>query len=215
MTTLKLYNYFRSSASFRVRIALALKQLDYDSIPVHLVRDGGEQHAPAYQEIHPQSLVPALQEDNRYLTQSLAIIEYLDDCYPSPALYPKDPYLKARAKSFALSIACDIHPLNNLRVLNYLKGQLNLQSEQVSQWYSHWIAQGLTALEKILQTSPQGAKTFCFGDEPGIADICLVPQLYNARRFECDLTPYAWLQRIDTHCQAHPAFKQAWPEEVS
>lgn len=210
---LKLYNYFRSSASFRVRIALTLKQLEYEDIPVHLVRDGGEQYASAYQEVHPQALVPALQAGNQYLTQSLAIIEYLEDCYPLPPLYPKDPYLKARIKSFALSIACEIQPLNNLRVLNYLKENLSLESSRVSQWYRHWLNQGLAALEKYVQASPLGARDFCFGDEPTMADICLVPQLYNARRFECDMTPYVWLQRIDAHCQAHPAFKQAWPKE--
>lgn len=211
---LTLYDYFRSSACYRVRIALNLKELDYDVVPIHLVNNGGEQHAPDYQKINPQGLVPALQIDNKILTQSLAIIEYLDEAYPLPALLPAHPYEKARVRAFALTIAADIHPLNNLRVLKYLSSELGVSDTQKNQWYQHWIAKGLSALEQQL-TTHQLAGDFCFGNQPTLADICLVPQLYNAKRFSCDLQPYPTLRRIDINCQHLAAFANARPAEVT
>ncbi len=207
---LTLYDYFRSSASFRVRIALNLKALPYKKMSVHLMKD--EQHAPEFSAINPQHLVPVLQDDNKIITQSLAIIDYLDEVYPTPSLFPKDIYQKSLARSFALMIAADIHPLNNLRVLKYLTQKLELNDDKKNQWYQHWMKSGLTALENKLTESPFTGE-YCFGSEPSIADICLVPQLYNARRFHCDLESYPTLVRIDAHCQKHAAFKAAWPEE--
>jgi maleylacetoacetate isomerase len=209
---LKLFDYYRSSASFRVRIALNLKQLEYEVIPIHLVKNGGEQHSEKYQAINPQSLVPALQDDNKMLTQSLAIIEYLDELYPSPRLLPTDAYKKALVRAFALAIVADTHPLNNARVLKYLTQELKITEEQKNKWYQHWIATGLSALEKKLVASNHAGK-YCFGDSITMADICLIPQMYNARRFACDLGAYPTLTRIDTYCQTQEAFKAAWPAE--
>ncbi len=210
---IKLYDYFRSSASFRVRIALNLKKLDYDIIPIHLLNQGGEQFLESYQQLNPQSLVPTLQHDGHTLTQSLAIIEYLDDIFPTPLLLPKDPVTKAHVRSFALIIAADMHPLNNLRVLQYLTTHHGITEEEKKQWYHHWLHNGLSALEKKLSTTSL-SKNFCFGDEPTLADICLVPQLYNAKRFSCDLNTYPLLQKIDQHCLQHPAFIAALPQET-
>lgn len=209
---LKLYDYFRSSAAFRVRIALNLKGLDYQAIPVHLVKNGGEQHTADYRALNPQGLVPTLQDDDKVITQSLAIIEYLDETHPTPPLLSDDVYQRALIRSFALQIAADLHPLNNLRVLNYLTQELALSDEKKNQWYHHWIHQGLSALEKKLTTL--GTETeFCFGNTPTLADICLAPQMYNARRFNCNVDAFPTLVRIDTNCQQHPAFRQAWPKE--
>lgn len=210
---IKLYDYYRSSACFRVRIALNLKQLDYEAIPVHLVNQGGEQFFPEYLAKNPQSLVPTLQDGEKILTQSLAIIEYLNDLQPTPALLPTDIYLKAFARSLALQIAADLHPLNNLRVLNYLKQEFKITDEQKTKWYQHWMSLGLNALEKNLATAKLSGD-FCVGNNISLADICLVPQLYNARRFDCDLSSYPTLVRIDANCQTHPAFSKAWPEET-
>lgn len=209
---LKLYQYFRSSASFRVRIALNLKGLSYEDMPVHLINGGGEQFSASYQAINPHSLVPTLQDSNNTLTQSLAIIEYLDECHPTPALLPGDAYQKALVRAFALSIAADIHPLNNLRVLTYLTQTLKISEQEKSRWYEHWISLGLAGLEKQLANSPYTG-AYCFGDRPSLADICLIPQLYNARRFNCDLSHYPTLVRIDQHCQSLTAFSNAWPME--
>jgi maleylacetoacetate isomerase len=209
---LKLHEYFRSSASFRVRIALNLKQLSYESIPIHLIEDNGQQFSPAYQALNPHSLVPTLEDDHLILTQSLAIIEYLDERYPNIPLLPSDLYQKSLVRAFALSITADMQPLNNLRVLRYLKEKLKLTEEEKNRWYQHWLALGLTALEKQLNPSTH-QDHFCFGNQPTLADICLVPQLYNARRFNCDLTPYPTLVRIDQHCQSLLAFSNAWPME--
>jgi maleylpyruvate isomerase len=209
---LKLYNYFRSSASFRVRIALNLKGLDYEEITVHLVNNGGEQFSAEYQKINPQSLVPTLTDGDKIMTQSLAIIEYLEDIHPSPALLPKDPYVKSLVRSFALAIAADIHPLNNLRVLKYLTHDFNLNEDKKNQWYQHWIAKGLSSLEKTLESSPHTGE-FCFGNTPTIADVFLIPQMYNARRFACDISAYPILSTIDAHCRTLPAFVTAWPYE--
>ena len=209
---LTLYDYYRSSACFRVRIALHLKGLDYQTIPIHLLNQGGEQFTSSYQTLNPHALVPTLQHDDHLLTQSLAIIEYLDEIYPLPALLPNDADEKARVRAFALSLCADMHPLNNLRVLTYLKQMFHLSDEQKMQWYHHWVHKGLSALEKQL-TSYSETGDFCFGHQPSLADICLVPQLYNARRFSCDLSAYPTLVRIDEHCQTLPAFTAAWPLE--
>lgn len=208
-----LYDYFRSSACFRVRIALNLKELDYQAIPIHLTNDGGEQFYPSYRQINPQSLVPTLQDGTKHLTQSIAIIEYLDELHPFPSLLPKDPYEKALVRAFALSIISDMHPLNNLRVLTYFKNNLNLSEQQITQWYKHWIDLGLSALEK--QLLKYGcSKEFAFGNKPSLADICLIPQLYNARRYACDLTKVPTLLRIEANCQKHTAFTEAYPEAL-
>lgn len=211
---LKLYDYYRSSACFRVRIALNLKGLPYEAIPIHLVNNGGEQFSDAYQKINTQNLVPSLQDGNKILTQSLAIIEYVDEVHPKPALLPSHPFEKALVRAFALSIAADLHPLNNLRVLKYLTTQLGLSEEKKNEWYQHWIAKGLAALEKQL-THSNTSSDFCFGNQPSLADICLVPQMFNARRFACDLSPYPTLVKIDAHCQKLDAVNAAWPKEAA
>jgi maleylpyruvate isomerase len=210
---LKLYNYFRSSASFRVRIALNLKGLDYKKIPIHLVNHGGEQHSAEYAAINPQSLVPALSDNEKIITQSMAIIEYLEEKYPTPPLLPTDHYQRALVRAFSLAIAADTHPLNNLRVLNYLKDELNISEDQKNKWYQHWIAKSFSALETQLASSVYTGD-YCFGNSPTMADIFLVPQMFNARRFSCDLSAYPTLTRIDAHCQQHVAFITAHPEEV-
>ncbi len=206
---MKLHGYFRSSAAYRVRIALNLKKLPYDAVAVHLVRGGGEQHAPSFQALNPQELVPVLEDEGRVLTQSLAIIEYLDEIHPHPALLPPDAAGRARVRALALLVACDIHPLNNSRVLNYLKRDLGVDEAGVAGWYRHWVGLGLAALEQSVARG--GAGRFCHGDQPTLADICLVPQLFNARRFECDLAGFPRLLAIETACQALPAFIDAHP----
>jgi maleylacetoacetate isomerase len=209
---LKLYDYFRSSASYRVRIALNLKKLDYETVSVHLVNNGGEQHSDQYQAINPQSLVPSLEDNGRILTQSLAIIEYLDETHPNPSLLPDHPYEKAKVRAFAYAIAADIHPVNNLRILQYLTNELHISEEQKNNWYHHWIAKGLGALEKMVTASGE-TTDFCFGDKPSLADVCLAPQMYNAKRFNCDLSAYPNLCRIDQNCQLLSAFTDAQPAE--
>jgi maleylpyruvate isomerase len=208
---MKLFGYFRSSAAYRVRIALNLKGLDYERAYVHLTRGGGEQFAPEYRALNPQSLVPVLQDGEATLTQSLAIIEYLDEMYPRPPLLPLDALERARIRSLALAIACEIHPLNNLRVLRYLQHTLKVSEEQKTAWYHHWVNTGLEGLETRLARDPATAK-FCHGDTPTLADIVLVPQLGNARRFNIDLAPYPTLTRIEANCLALDAFKNAMPE---
>jgi maleylpyruvate isomerase len=208
---MKLYTFFRSSASYRVRIALNLKGLDYEHAPIHLRRGGGEQFSPAYKAKNPQALVPALEDGGRPLTQSLAIIEYLEERYPEPPLLPKDPADRAAVRAMALAIACEVHPLQNLKVLNYVKGELKQDEAAANRWAQHWIALGLAALEQIVLAAPKPGK-FCFGDAPTLADLCLVPQLGNARRFGCDLSGIPTLVRIDAHCGTLPAFVKAAPE---
>ena len=205
-----LYGYFRSSAAYRARIALNLKGLDYERAYVHLTRNGGEQFAAEFRALNPQSLVPVLQDGDVTLTQSIAIIEYLDEVYPTPPFLPKDPAARARVRSLALHVACEIHPLNNLRVLRYLSNDLKVSEGQKNEWYRHWIVTGLAPLESRLANDPATGK-FCHGDSPGLADICLIPQLANARRFEIDLAPYPTLTRIETNCMALPAFQHAAP----
>ncbi len=208
---MKLYGYFRSSASYRVRIALNLKGLSHEHASVHLSRNGGQQFTAAFRMLNPQGLVPVLQDGERLLTQSLAIIEYLDETHPEPPLLPASPEGRARVRALAQAIACDIHPLNNLRVLNYLSGPLGTDENRKRAWYHHWIAEGLLPLEAQLGGDPQRGR-FCHGDTPGLADCCLVPQLANARRFKCELAPYQTLLAIEAHCQGLEAFQRAAPD---
>ncbi|MDX3909582.1 MAG: maleylacetoacetate isomerase [Sphingobium sp.] len=202
-----LHDYFRSSAAFRVRIALNIKGIEYQSIPHHLRK--GEQSAASYLAVNPQGLVPALEIDGSCFTQSLAIIEYLDEAYPHPPLLPADLVGRARVRSIAQIVACDIHPLNNLRVLRYLRAPLGHPEDTVRSWYAHWISQGFSALESILNRGPEGS--FCHGDNPGLADICLVPQLFNARNFDVDLTSFPRIEEIVERAMALPAFMKAHP----
>jgi maleylacetoacetate isomerase len=209
---MKLYTFFRSSASYRVRIALNLKGLDYEQIPIHLRRGGGEQWSEAYKSINPQALVPALEDGGRIFTQSLAIIEYLEERFPKPALLPADPADRALVRSMALLIACEIHPIQNLRVLLYLKKNLNRSDDEVNGWAQHWITLGLSALEQIRLSLPKPG-AFCFGDAPTLADICLVPQLANARRFGVNLLPFPSILNVEQNCLSLPAFANAAPEK--
>lgn len=205
----RLYGYWRSSAAYRVRIALNLKGVAYESVAVHLVKDGGQQRQESFRLLNPQKLVPVLMlDDGAALTQSLAIIEYLDEVLPEPRLLPADPLARARVRALSLSIACDIHPLNNLRVLQYLKAVLGHDQAAVDSWYRHWLTEGLAALEA--QADPKGP--YLCGDQVTMADLVLVPQLYNARRFKCDLGPYPRLQAVDASCAKLPAFEAARPE---
>ncbi len=205
---IKLYSYFRSSAAYRVRIALNLKSLPYEYLPVHLVK--GEQRDERYRALNPQALVPMLVDDSETITQSMAIIEYLDDKFPDPPLLPPTPEARARVRAIAQTIACDIHPLNNLRVLKYLTGPLGASEEAKNAWYRHWIELGLAAIEaRLAADSRTGA--FCHGATPTLADICLVPQLANARRYDFSIEAYPTLGRIESHCLALDAFARAAP----
>ena len=206
---MKLIGYFRSSAAYRVRIALNLKGLTAEHDSVHLA--SGEQKEPAFAALNPQKLVPVLEDGRDRLFQSMAILEYLEETHPEPPLLPAEPAARARVRALAQIVACEIHPLNNLRVLGYLTGELEITEEARLAWYRHWIAEGLGALETILATSPDTGR-FCHGDAPGLADVCLVPQLFNARRFDCPLSDYPNLLRIDAECGSLPAFREAAPE---
>lgn len=208
---MKLHTFFRSSASYRVRIALNLKGLQAAHTHVHLSKNGGEQFGAGFDALNPQHLLPVLEDDSLVLPQSLAIIEYLDETHPAVPLLPADAAGRARVRALSQLIACDIHPLNNLRVLKYLSGELALSDEQKNAWYRHWVALGLAALETQLVRSPQTG-LFCHGDTPTMADCCLVPQLYNARRFDCDLTPYPTIRAIEARCEALVPFAAARPE---
>jgi len=205
----RLYSYFRSSAAYRVRIALALKGLAYEYLPVHLIK--GEQRSDDYRALNAQALVPTLVDEQRVFTQSLAIIEYLDERHPRPPLLPDAPAERARVRAIALSIACDIHPLDNTRVLQYLVRTLGVSEDAKNAWYRHWIDLGLSALETQLAGDP-ATGTFCHGEKPSLADIFLVPQLANARRFDIPLDAYPTVARIDSSCRALAAFAQAAPE---
>lgn len=207
-TDLLLYGYWRSSAAWRVRIALELKGLHYRTHPVHLLRNGGEQHAPAYRALNPQELIPTLRDGELLIPQSLAIIEYLEETRPSPALLPADPAGRARVRALAQAVACDVHPLANLRVLQRLNDTFGAEETQRVEWMRHWIALGLDALETLLAGSPDTGR-YCHGDTPGLADACLVPQLYNARRWQMPLTAYPTLVRIDAACAELDAFRRA------
>ncbi len=207
---MKLYNYFRSSASFRVRIALALKGLDYEYASVHLLKDGGEQYATDFKTMNPAALVPVLDDDGIVLTQSLAIIEYLDETRPQSPLLPDDAVGRARVRAIALAIACEIHPLNNLRVLGYLSKTLSVSEEQRNAWYRHWVETGLACVEGMLAGDDRTGDC-CHGDTPTLADICLVPQIFNAQRFKARLDHVPTVMRIHEHCLTLPAFAKSVP----
>ncbi|KEQ16197.1 maleylacetoacetate isomerase [Endozoicomonas numazuensis] len=203
---MKLYSYFRSSAAYRVRIALNLKRLDHELVPVNLLKS--EQTGNDYKRIQPQGLVPALEVDNGRLIQSMAMLEWLEETCPEPAIIPGDAWQKAQIRSLANIISCDIHPLNNLRVLKYLKSEFEVSDEQKTEWYQHWIKTGFDAFEQQL-----GDDLFCIGDTPTLADICLIPQVYNALRFNVPLTEYPKIRRIHQHCNELKAFIDASPEQ--
>ncbi|TIE04349.1 maleylacetoacetate isomerase, partial [Legionella pneumophila] len=194
-----LYDYFRSTACYRVRITLNLKKIVYEKIEVHLVNNGGEQHSLQYHQINPQELVPSLDINGHILSQSMAIIDYLEEVYPEIPLLPKDPFMKANLKSLALIVACDMHPLNNLRVLNRLKEQFRASQEQVLEWYHHWLKTGFDAFEEKLGTMKRD-KPVCLGSEVSLADVCLIPQVYNAQRFHFDMASYPIINQINEYC---------------
>ena len=206
---MKLYGYWRSSAAYRVRIALNLKCLEVEEEFIHLQKN--DQTSDDYLAVNPQGLVPTLIDGDVRLSQSLAILEYLDERHPEPALLPTDIPGRARVRQLAQVVACDIHPIDNLKVLNFLTGELGVSAEGRLTWYRHWVNQGLDGLEGLVAGHP-GTGRFCHGDQPSLADLCLVPQLYNARRFEVDLSPYPTLLGIDAACQALDAFAKAAPE---
>ncbi len=202
-----LYDYWRSSAAFRVRIALELKDITVERRFIHLVRNGGEHRRIDYRAINPQGLVPALElDDGAILTQSLAIIEYLDAVKPEPALLPEEPLLAARARAVALAICCDIHPLANLRVADYLQEKLGVSAPVVADWRRHWVTTGLTAIEALIEPGE-----FCFGASPTLADLCLAPQLYSAERWGVSLEPYPKIRAVGVNYEMHPAFLAAHP----
>ena len=206
---LKLYSYWRSSAAYRVRIALNLKALPYEIVPVHLVNNGGEQHREEYLELNPQGVVPTLLDGARVFRQSMAIIEYLDETHPEPPLLPRDPLARARVRALAQLIACEIHPLNNLRVLRYLVRDLKIEEEAKNTWYRHWVRDGLQAYERELARLPAGR--FSFGDTPSLADCCLVPQVFNGKRFDVSFDGLTRTMAAFDACMALPAFQRAQP----
>jgi maleylacetoacetate isomerase len=206
-----LHSYWRSSAAYRVRIGLNLKGLRYDILPVHLLRDGGEQHKPGYADTNPQKLVPVLQHGKRLLRQSMAILEYLDEIWPDPPLLPATARERQRVRALAQVVACDVHPLNNLRVMQFFEQEWNVPQPERDVWTRHWIDEGFAAFEAMLQNHP-ATGAFCDGYQPTLADCCLIPQVYNARRFGVDLSPYPTILRIEEACLALPAFDAARPE---
>lgn len=205
---MQLYSYFRSSASYRVRIALALKGLAYDYLPVHLVRN--EQLKPPFSDLSANKLVPALVDGGQVLTQSMAIIEYLDETHPEPPLLPGDPLARARIRSLAQDIACEIHPLDNLRVLRYLVHELKLSEDDKNRWYRHWVESGLEAVERRLASDP-ATGAYCHGDTPTLADCVLVPQIHNAQRMDCRIDHVPTVMRIFGTCMQHQAFATTQP----
>jgi maleylpyruvate isomerase len=209
---LKLYSYFRSSAAYRVRIALNLKGLDYEYAPVHLLRDGGQQLKPEYRALNPDGIVPTLVDGDEVLSQSLAIIEYLEETHPEPPLLPRAPADRAFVRAIALQVACEIHPLDNLRVLKYLKHQVKTPEDVKDAWYAHWVEVGFTSLEKRLAADKR-VGALCFGDTPTVADLCLVPQVFNARRFKIDMSRFPTLERIADHADQIDAFQRAAPAQ--
>jgi maleylpyruvate isomerase len=211
MAEFKLYSYFRSSAAWRVRIALNFKAITPDYAFIHLLKNGGEQHSEVFKDVNPQELVPALIHDNHTIAQSIAIVEYLDEIKPEPPLLPKAPLARARVRQITYAIACDIHPVNNLRILQYLRDTHGLSEEERARWQRHWIALGFAAIETLLAGSKETG-CFCHGDAPTLADICLIPQMANGRRVNLDFTPYPTLLRIEKEALAHPAFAAATPQ---
>jgi maleylacetoacetate isomerase len=209
---LQLFSYWRSSAAYRVRIALNLKGLAYELIPVNIGRNGGDHHHEAYHAINPQELVPVLRHGGRLVRQSLAIVEYLEETFDGARLLPVTARERARARGLAQAIACDIHPLNNMRVLQYLEREFHTPLIERESWIRHWIMEGFAALEEILQSSPSTG-AYCEGDTPSIADLCLVPQVYNAQRFSVDLAAYPTIRRINDQCMLQPEFENARPEK--
>jgi maleylpyruvate isomerase len=207
---MKLYNYFRSSASYRVRIALNFKALPYEYVPLHLVKDGGAQNTEQFKHLNPEGLIPVLVDEGHALTQSLAIIEYLEETHPLPPLLPRDPFDRAYVRAIALAIACEIHPLNNLRVLKYVKNTLNAGEEGKDTWYRHWCKHGLQAVEAQVGKHRKAGR-FCLGDTPTMADVCLVPQWANAQRFNTDLSGCPLLEKIVANCHELEAFANAAP----
>ena len=207
---MKLYGYFRSSAAYRVRIALNLKGIPWESVAVDLRAPVNAQHTREFRALNPHGLIPVLVDGERTLTQSLAILEYLEETHPQPPLLPHEPAARAEVRSLALAIACDIHPLNNLRVLNYLRSPLGHDDATVNAWYAHWITLGFNALEQ--QARCLGDGRHLYGDSVTLADVCLVPQMANARRFSCDTAPFPTLRAICAHLETLPAFARAAPE---
>ena len=208
-----LYSYFRSSAAYRVRIALNIKNIDYEIKPVHLLNSGGEQHSKDYHQLNPLELVPVLSHNGMNISQSMAIMDYLEHVQSRPSIYPSNIHERVACQEFALSIACDIHPINNLRVLQKLKQDYTLSEEQLTQWNLHWIGIGFSALEeKIGQDKDKITKPFCFGDQPSLADICLIPQVYNGLRHGINMQDYPKLNDIYNHCITLKHFKNASPE---
>lgn len=208
---MRLYTYFRSTAAWRVRIALNIKGLEWQPVPIHLLRDGGEQHGEPYRALNPQGLVPLLVDGDERIAQSLAIIEYLDETHPEPPLLPRSAANRARVRALAQVIACDIHPLNNLRVQQYLAGEFGADDAAKRAWMHKWMGAGFDALERMLAGDARTGAC-CHGDEPTLADLCLVPQVFNARRFGLDLAPFPVIARIEAHCSGLPAFRDAAPE---
>lgn len=210
---MRLYSYYRSSASYRVRIALAYKNIAYDYMPIHLLQDGGQQFQAAYTQYNPSELVPTLldEEADVCITQSLAMLEYLEERFPEPAILPEAISGRAYVRSIAAMIACDVHPLDNLRVLTYLKQNFQVSDDQKNAWYLHWIEKGFCALEKILASS-KTTGLCCYGDTPTLADMCLIPQLYNAKRFNMPLKDFPHIMKIADYCEQLDCFQQAKPE---
>lgn len=208
---LKLTTYFRSTAAYRVRIALNLKGLEHELVPIHLLKDGGEHKTASFLNRNPDGLIPTLETHGQVLAQSMAIMEYLEEEYPTPALLPSKSLDRAYLRGLAQTIASDIHPLNNLRVLKYLTGKLNASEEQKTQWYHHWVATGFKGLETRLANNANTGR-FCFGDTPTLADICLIPQVYNALRFNCPMDDYPTINRINQQCLQLDAFANAAPD---
>lgn len=205
---MQLYDYYRSTACYRVRIALNLKNISYEALTVDLLKNGGEQHHPEYEALNSQGLLPTLNENGHILTQSLAIIEYLDEICPKPRLLPTNPLGRSEVRSLALIVGCEMHPLNNLRVLQYLRQQFQATDNQVNQWYHHWLEKGFTAIEKRLQTISRKNKV-CYGKDVSLADLCLIPQVYNANRFHFPMSDYPLIMEINDYCLSLPAFVKA------